>query len=389
MLKLSITNNACISTFARNAAAMLVSGMAMLPAHAEDGTLSDGNLAAAPFVTLPVAPAENRTSSLPSLHSDLKFSVLAPPRKAVPDADDVILKAQTSRIAESLQAAARGLYADKMKSLGGFDVYIADSNDAETLSSATGKIALYGGIAQLKPADDWLAFVIAREMGHVLAGHHDQNSAASILTSVIMNLLIPGSGLIKSALSFAGAQAASASGGEKQAQEADEVALKLLEAAGYTARTVALNLAQGPLDERLCTSSWADSLRLSARTLVARQSAATPSPAPAFPSAPAFASASMAQTANDGATVAVAGLAGLGLGAGNASTPAAIATTATTATIAIPTTAAPTSMVSPAVALPTLRRGGADEMPLLRARPSGIAGPFMLGGYAVPVRRIE
>ena len=105
-------------------------------------------------------------------------------------ADYIASNAATLRIAESLQAAARGLYAHKMSSLGGFDVYIAESQQAETLSSATGKIALYGGIADLKPADDWLAFVIAREMGHVLAGHHDQNSAASILTSVIMNLLI-------------------------------------------------------------------------------------------------------------------------------------------------------------------------------------------------------
>ena len=368
-----ITMNACISRVARHAAAALVLGFGLLPAHADDS-----NVSVAPVVT----PAESKSSSLPSLHSDLKFSLLAPLRKAVPDADDAILRAQTLRIAESLQAAARGLYADKMKTLGGFDVYVADSKDAETLSSATGKIALYGGIAQLKPADDWLAFVIAREMGHVLAGHHDQNSAASILTSVIMNLLIPGSGLLKSALSFAGSQAAAASGGEKQAQEADEVALKLLESAGYTSRTVALNLAQGPLDERLGTSSWADSLRLSARALIARQDTATPSTTPAFPSAPAFASTLVAQTANEGATLFVAGLAGPGLDAETASTstPAAISTVAT---------AALTPMVPPADALPTQRRGAADEMPLLRMRPSGIAGPFMLGGYAVPVRLIE
>ena len=362
-----VINNACTSSFARHAAAALVLGLGLLPAHADEN-----NVFAAPVAT----PAESQASSLPSLHSDLKFSVLAPPRKAVPDADDAILKAQILRIAESLQAAARGLYADKMKSLGGFDVYIADSKDAETLSSATGKIALYGGIAQLKPVDDWLAFVVAREMGHVLAGHHDQNSAASILTSVIMNLIIPGSGLLKTALSFAGSQAAAASGSEKQTQEADEVALKLLEAAGYTSRTVALNLAQGPLDERLGTSSWANALRLSARTLIARQSASTPI------AVTTFASAVVAQAANDGTTAAVAGLAASGLGVETASTPA-IASTAATAT------ATSTAMTPPAAALPTLRRGVVDEMPLLRMRPSGIAGPFMLGGYAVPVRRIE
>ena len=373
-------NIASISMVTRHAAAALTLACGSVPAHADEI-----NLSAAPAVT----PAESKASSLPSLHSDLKFSVLAPARKAVPDADDVVLKAQTLRIAESLQAAARGLYADKMKTLRGFDVYIADSKDAETLSSATGKIALYGGIAQLKPADDWLAFVIAREMGHVLADHHDQNSAASILTSVIMNLIIPGSSLIKTALSFAGSQAAAASGGEKQTQEADEIALKLLEAAGYSSRTVMLNLAQGPLDERLGTSSWADSLRLSARTLIARLNAAAPTPAPPFPSAPVFASTLATQTANDGTTIAVAGLAGSGVGGDHASIPTAIATTTTAAATAIIATTASTSMASPAAGLPAPRHGVADEMPLARMRPSGIAGPFMLGGYAVPVRRIE
>ena len=373
-------NIASIRIVARHAAATLMLACGSVPAYADEI-----NVSAAPVVT----PAQSKASSLPSLHSDLKFSVLAPARKAVPDADDVVLKAQTLRIAESLQAAARGLYADKMKTLGGFDVYIADSKDAETLSSATGKIALYGGIAQLKPADDWLAFVIAREMGHVLAGHHDQNSAASILTSVIMNLIIPGSGLIKTALSFAGSQAAAASGGEKQTQEADEIALKLLEAAGYSSRTVTLNLARGPLDERLGTSSWADSLRLSARTLTARLNAATPTPAPLFPSAPVFASTLAAQTANHGTTVAVAGLTGSGVGGDRASIPTAIATTTTAAATATISATASTSMASPAAGLPTLRHGVADEMPLVRMRPSGIAGPFMLGGYVVPVRRIE
>lgn len=366
-------NNACLGSFARHAAAALVLGLGLLPAHADEN-----NVSAAPVAT----PAESKAASLPSLHSDLKFSVLAPPRKAVPDADDAILKTQIFRIAESLQAAARGLYVDKMKSLGGFDVYIADSKEAETLSSATGKIALYGGIAQLKPVDDWLAFVIAREMGHVLAGHHDQNSAASILTSVIMNLLIPGSGLLKSALSFAGSQVAAASGGEKQTQEADEIAVKLLEAAGYTSQTVTLNLAQGPLDGRLGTSSWADSLRLSARTWIARQSATTQSLATEFPWAPGLETAVAAQTAHDGATVAVARLARSDVDGQTASS-ARIATNAKTET------AASTSIAPPVAALPVLRRGVADEMPLLRMRPSGIAGPFMLGGYAVPVRRIE
>jgi Zn-dependent protease with chaperone function len=309
-------------------------------------------------IAQPEVPLETRSSSLPSLHSDIKFSVLAPPRKADPSAEEALLKAQTLRITAALQGAARNLYADKMERLGSFDVYVAESRNAETLSSATGKIALYGGIADLKPGDDWLAFVISREMGHVLAGHHDDNSAASLLTSVILNLIIPGSGLVKSALSFAGSQAAAATGSERQIREADEIAVKLLAAAGYRPVTLALNLAQGPLDERLGTSSWADALRKSAQTLIAQQSdlpvGHARGAAPAMALAPVSAAAEVVVVA-----------------------PAVV--------IAQPEQSAALSLP----ASQTFSRNMANEMPLVRTRPSGIAGPLMLGGYLVPVRRIE
>ena len=354
---------------------------ASFTALAEDSKALDNSSLSTTFFPVPPAPSsENKASSLPSLHSDIKFSVFAPPRKVndSANADDAMLKGQTLRIAESLQAAARGLYAHKMSSLGGFDVYIAESKQAETLSSATGKIALYGGIAELKPADDWLAFVIAREMGHVLAGHHDQNSAASILTSVIMNLLIPGSSLIKSALSLAGSQVAAASGADKQVQEADDIALKLLEAAGYTSRSVALNLTLGPLDESLGDSAWARSLRKSAQTLIASQSR-TPA-------------GQVREVARGSVTVTGIPIAHASTAANTGASAGAPATTPAAGSVGAFTevpASAPAAQAPSITITPVVRRAPLDEMPLVRTRPSGVAGPLMLGGYVVPVRRIE
>ena len=306
------------------------------------------------------AAPEAKPSSLPSLHSDIKFSVFAPARlesvtAATPKAA-LDLKRQIKRVTAGLQAAAQGLYGSKMDGLGAFDVYVADSAEAETLSSATGKIALYAGIAQLAPSDEWLAFVIAREMGHVLAGHHDANSTASIITSVIMNLIIPGSSLLKSVVSLAGSQTAAASGAERQMHEADEIGLRLLEAAGYRLHGLAHALAAGPSAERLGTGSWARAFVQSAATIHAR-AVATAVPVAVAQTGVQLTSQALPQIEavlkqSNQSPQSVAGLVPL-----------------------------PLQVAVVPVSLP--------DLPIIRARPSGVAGPLMLGGYAVPARRFD
>lgn len=235
-----------------------LSGAALLScvphAHAEDG-----------ITTLLDAPA----MSISALHSDIKFNLMAPARKAANPALQS-LQEQAKRVLGGLQASAYNLFPREVARVGTFDVFVADSMEISVMSSATGRIALNAGFADLAPTDDWLALVLAREMGHVISGHHDNNSTASILTSVLMNILLPGSSLIKSAASFAGSQLASASGHERQLGEADTVALKLLEGAGYTVRSLALNLALGPGESRLGNSKWAEGFVSSSRALAAR-----------------------------------------------------------------------------------------------------------------------
>ena len=274
-------------------------------------------------------------ASLTALHSDLKFSLVTGIRADV-TGDETgatgLLARQTQRLVPALESAARGLYPKMMARVARFDVYVAQSADVETRSSPAGKIAIGSALADLRLTDDALAFVIAREMGHVLGGHHEDNSAASIVTSIIMNLLLPGSSLIKSAISMASSELAASSDSERQAKEADEIAVRLLETAGYRIRNLALSLATAPVDQG--TGSWARSFRQSTGNIVAQ---ARPLPV----------------------------------------TPPALSV------IAVAEAGTPMSTSHP----PEPSRFS-DE-PLIRARPSGIAGPLLLGGYAVPSRRVD
>lgn len=277
---------------------------------------------------------------LASAHSALKFNLFAPPPKE--DAAAAALLAQAQRVLALLEPAARLLHADALAHLPRFDLYIADAGQGGTMSSATGRIAINDAFAALRPTDDWLAFVVAREMAHVIAGHHAENSTASMLTSLFMNLVIPGTGLVKTALSLASSQIAAMSGRERQLGEADGIALRLLAAAGYSEREIALSLAVGPALEQLGSSSWAKAFAESARSVVARvrgTPAATPTQV----------------AAEEGAAPAPA---------------------ARRATLAVGEVRAPPPALAP-------------EEVVLRGRPSGMPGMLLLGDLRMPARRLE
>lgn len=221
---------------------------------------------------------------LASTHADIAFSMTTGSRQRpvcvgtencqeLADSDQVVRFAlQVERVAEVLQSGAESLYPDLAARLPGlahgrFDVYVADDNEPGSASSANGRIALNSALGVWRPYDEWLAFVIAREMGHVIARHHEENSAASLATSVIMNILIPGSGLLKSAMSAGGSRIASVSKRSVQAREADAIAFKLLEVSGFRLRDVSLSLrtaAALPDD-----SGWSNSFRKSSEDFLA------------------------------------------------------------------------------------------------------------------------
>lgn len=233
---------------------------------------------------------EQRTSAaapptLASAHSDIAFMLINGPRQdadAKPASSAGALPLQVSRIAERLRRGARKLYPDLATRIpgfaaSGFDVYVARADVAGSASSASGKIALSGAFAALQPYDDWLAFVIAREMGHVIARHHEENSGLGMITSLIMNLVLPGSGLLKSAASAAGSSLAAHAKQEQQAEEADAIAIRLLEAAGFELRDVSLSLRVAAAN--LGAGGWSGEFQKSTATLVFAARAAKRAPA--------------------------------------------------------------------------------------------------------------
>lgn len=154
---------------------------------------------------------------------------------------------QVRRVAGRLQEGARRLYPDLAQRIpnvasGQFEVFVTAAEDVGSASTADGRIALNGGLARQSPDDAWLAFVIAREMGHVIARHPEERSLLSMATSVVLNIAIPGSGLLKSALSTVGSALAARSKEASQAREADAIALRLLRESGYPLRDVAHSL---------------------------------------------------------------------------------------------------------------------------------------------------
>lgn len=189
--------------------------------------------------------------SIAAVHSDIAFALTTGPRQKTSctrpedvcaDRPDIMLEARfeakIKEVAAILEEGALELFPDLAKHIPGaadgiFDVFVVDSDRWETDSSASGKIAISSAINPAAAMEDYLAFLIAREMAHVIARHHEQNSAASILTSLAMNLVVPGSSLIKSAVALGGSVIASESNRDEQERRANELATLILRAAGY------------------------------------------------------------------------------------------------------------------------------------------------------------
>lgn len=221
---------------------------------------------------------------LASVHSDVAFSLTTGARQplacaentACPNEADggaaVRFAMQVQRVAAVLQKGVEEVYPDLAQrvpdlSAQRFDVYVVEGDQPGSASSANGRIALNAALGSWRPYDDWVAFVIAREMGHVIARHHEENSAASIAVSVLLNILLPGSGLLKSALSAGGSGIAAFSKTDVQATEADTIAFGLLKAAGFPLRDVSLSLLVAPVS--LASSSWSTRFRRSSDGLLA------------------------------------------------------------------------------------------------------------------------
>jgi Zn-dependent protease with chaperone function len=163
---------------------------------------------------------------------------------------------QVRRMGIELTAEARIIAPELFSRIRGFDIRVENDIGAGSASSAGGRIAVDSSLAAINPTDDVVAFVLAREMGHVIARHGEEDSGAKMAFSAL-TAFIPGAMVVKFAASMVGAGVLRASWAEGQRREADELALLLLSGTGRPARVVALNLQSGMTHRHLPAGEWA------------------------------------------------------------------------------------------------------------------------------------
>lgn len=166
------------------------------------------------------------------------------------------------RIGTKLAEAAYRNYPGLSQRIPQFAFTVSDKTETGVASTAGGLIVVLQPVSEISLSDDALAFVIARELGHVISRHHEQNTAISISISILATALSPALGLsrllalvtsssssataastVSSAASYASSRAVIASYGETQRKRADGVALRLMPQAGYDARSVPAGIA--------------------------------------------------------------------------------------------------------------------------------------------------
>ena len=201
-----------------------------------------------------------------AVHADISFAVATGVQGigATPDCGQDCGSAEqlaefarrVAAISARLEAGARDIAPDLFERISGFQVETSDALGVGTGSSAGGRVVLGSGLAALEPTNAVIGFLVAREMAHVIARHAEENSGASIVFAAL-GMLLPGFNFIaRFVATKLGANALAGSWELQQQREADEIAMTLLEHAGSTARTVALELGTGIKRARLPDDEW-------------------------------------------------------------------------------------------------------------------------------------
>ncbi len=148
---------------------------------------------------------------------------------------------QVKRLGTRLTESAYATHPDLKDRIPAFNFVVAEKSEAGTASDTNGTVVIYRGVRSPRLDERVLAFVIAREMGHVIARHHDERSAAAIIASVVVRVLLPVTNLAGtaaflagSAASAAGAKAMTADGDPGKNREATTIAMDLLVQQGWS-----------------------------------------------------------------------------------------------------------------------------------------------------------
>jgi len=157
---------------------------------------------------------------------------------------------QVARLGARLAAAANEADPELRTRIPEFRFTVAEKAENGSASDASGSIVIYRGVRRTAMDEQVLAYLMALEMGHVIARHHDERSAAGMISSLLVHLLLAPANLARG-VTFLASSAASAMGKDLMAgsdpsqrlDEADRVALDLLDRLGWSRDEVAESLA--------------------------------------------------------------------------------------------------------------------------------------------------
>lgn len=185
---------------------------------------------------------------------------------------------QVQQLGAAMLKPAREISRELGRPVPNFIFLVPAKDQVGTLSSAAGTIVVFDGLRQLDLNEVALAYLIAREMGHVISEHHEEDSAISMATSVAVALAMPMAAVLRgaaftfsaltsssvlgtatsTAASMAGARAVKSIYRPDQLREADVIALKIMNHAGWSAMDVAAALQQA--SDKLVDEGWTGEL---------------------------------------------------------------------------------------------------------------------------------
>ena len=196
---------------------------------------------------------------------------------------------RVSRIGARLAAMAYKKYPDLAERVTGFEFSVIDKAEPGTGSTAGGVVIVLRPVSGIARTDEALSFVIAREIGHVVSQHHEENTATSLVVSLLATVLAPVTTVVRylasvysgvttavasasvTAVSFASSKVLIANYRPRQLDEADKIALDLLASTGVDPQAAAAGFAYA--DSQAPDAEWLRELRRSVDSLSGRLAA--------------------------------------------------------------------------------------------------------------------
>lgn len=195
--------------------------------------------------------------------------------------ENQLFDAQVRALGEHLAQSAYVEYPDLKKKVPNFEFGVAEKKVVGSASNARGTVILFRGLQHMDLGGQATAFIVAREMGHVIANHHKSNAKTKIFFTVLAGVLFPAVNILSAsgaaaqattattlltsaastATSYVGSEVALSRIKPTQLTEADDIALKLLAREGLSSVEVAQALEYIVENEK--STAWEKDLYLS------------------------------------------------------------------------------------------------------------------------------